>query len=173
MAKELTPAELAAAMQAMGLDVPEELQEKIANALEDEAFHYIVPRLVNVEEKEVNDTATKWQKNLFDLASEVRSYVKADEKKAIADIEASSSLGRDLAAYMEEYLRNESLEAQLAHDADQLELMLVLRHLADAGNAKAWEWFERCEKRLKTEIAKLLAEEIRVTPSDAWWSRLV
>ncbi len=110
MAKELSPADLAAAMQAMGLDVPEELQEKIANAMEDEAFHYIVPRIVNVEEKELNETATKWQKNLFDLASEVRSYIKADEK--------NRGQGRRLVHFLSIETHDGTLKVELSRPLD-------------------------------------------------------
>lgn len=69
MAKDLTAVELAAALTAIGLDVPDELAAKIENEVEDNAFHKIVP-LLAVEEEVVTDTATAWQERLFTLASD-------------------------------------------------------------------------------------------------------
>lgn len=80
MAKDLTPEQIASALQAMGMPIPEELQEKVENAVSDAAFHYISERLVNVEDKEITDRATEWQTELFDLAANVHSYIRADEK---------------------------------------------------------------------------------------------
>lgn len=80
MAKELSATDLAAALKAMGMPIPEELAEKVENAVSDEAFHYIVPKIVNVEDDKVNETATEWQENLFTLASDVRQTIKSEEK---------------------------------------------------------------------------------------------
>lgn len=98
-----------------------------------------------------------------------KRYVKADENKVIEELKISSPLGDKIAEYLHEYNANKTIEAQIAHDADQLELMLVLKQLSDIGNPKALEWFDIAEKRLQTENAKALAKEIRTTPSDLWW----
>ena len=80
MAKELSATDLAAALTAMGMPIPEELAEKVENAVSDEAFHYIVPRIVNVDDDDVNDTASEWQETLFSLAGNVRQTIKSEEK---------------------------------------------------------------------------------------------
>lgn len=76
MAKELSPAELAAALIAMGLPVPEELNEKVANSVEDAAVSAIADRL-SVED-ENSEIAEKWQANLFDLAEQFHGEFKAE-----------------------------------------------------------------------------------------------
>lgn len=98
-----------------------------------------------------------------------KRYVKADENKAIQELKSSSELGKIFAAYIEEYIEGQSLEAQLAHDADQLELLLVLKEQIDLGNPRATEWFENVEKRVETKKGKELAHKIKTTASDAWW----
>jgi putative hydrolases of HD superfamily len=98
-----------------------------------------------------------------------KKYVQVDEAKVLKDIEGSSPLGPDIVAYIQEFEAAHTPEAQLAKDADQLELMLVLKAELDTGNPRAHDWFENAFKRLKTPEAKQLAREIRTTPFDAWW----
>jgi len=100
-----------------------------------------------------------------------KKYVQADEAKALEDLGSRSPFGREIIKHFQEYANNESLEAKLAHDADQLELLLVLKQEYDTGNPRALLWFEKCYKRLLTESAKKLANEIKTTSSDSWWLR--
>jgi putative hydrolase of HD superfamily len=64
---------------------------------------------------------------------------------------------------------NKSREAQLAHDADQLEMILALKEYKDLGNRYADEWYPFSVRRLKTDTAKRLAESIWSTDSSRWW----
>lgn len=99
-----------------------------------------------------------------------KRYVDADEHKVINDLKEQDEIGNEIGSLLEEYIENKSPEAQLAHDADQIELLLVLKELYDVGNHRAMEWFGRVEERVKTKTGKELASLIRTTPSDAWWS---
>lgn len=98
-----------------------------------------------------------------------KRYVKANESKVIAEMKSKRSIGADIAAYIDEFIENKSLEAQLAHDADQIELLLVLKELYDVGNPRALDWFAKVEERVQTNTGKKLAKTIFTTPSDAWW----
>jgi len=99
-----------------------------------------------------------------------KKYVKVDEKRAIKDLkEEYGNLGDEVASYLEEYQEGKSVEALIAHDADQLELMLILRQQQDIGNPQAKKWMDITVKRLKTDEAKRLVKEIMSTPSDEWW----
>jgi len=99
-----------------------------------------------------------------------KKYVEVDEKLATEELkEAYGKVGTEIASYLEEYREGKTPEAKLAHDADQLELMLILKQQQDVGNPRAEEWMEIAVKRLKTETAKTLADTIRSTPSDGWW----
>jgi 5'-deoxynucleotidase YfbR-like HD superfamily hydrolase len=100
-----------------------------------------------------------------------KKYVKVDEKKALDEMRKESTLGQEFANYIDEYNSKKSIEAVLAKDADQLELLLCLKEESDKGNPRAMEWFDNGVKRLTTDAAKSMAEDIRVTPSDEWWLR--
>lgn len=49
MSKELTPSEIAAALQAMGVEVPEELSERAANEKNDATERYLFEHLSSIE----------------------------------------------------------------------------------------------------------------------------
>lgn len=98
-----------------------------------------------------------------------KKYVKADERKAVDDLAATVPFGEELKGLIHEFLKGETLEARLANDADQLEMILALKEYKDLGNKYADEWLEFAMKRLKTGIARELAERILTTDSSLWW----
>ena len=98
-----------------------------------------------------------------------KKYVQVMEAKAIEDIKSAYPFGNEIYEYCIEFNECKTPEAILAHDADVLELMLVLKQLHEIGNSKAIAWFDNCFRRLKSDTAKKLADEIRVTSSDSWW----
>lgn len=98
-----------------------------------------------------------------------KKYVKADERKAVDDLAATLPFGGEIKELILEFLNCESLEAQLAHDADQIELILALKEYKDLGNTYADEWLDFAVKRLKTGIARELSKTILETDSSLWW----
>lgn len=106
---------------------------------------------------------------LGDLNYFQKKYVTPKLDQALADLTSSSFLGPEIVAWIQEYEEGTSFEARLAHDADQLELLLVLKQQEELGNGRACEWKVNLLKRLQTDEGKKLAETIWKTPSDAWW----
>ena len=98
-----------------------------------------------------------------------KKYVTADETKAIRDLAETIPFGRDIEQTIEEFNRAETREAQVANDADQLELILMLKEYKDLGNKYADEWISYALKRLRTEKAQALAHAIIDTDSTSWW----
>lgn len=98
-----------------------------------------------------------------------KKYVKADETKAVSDLADTLPFGEEIKELIIEFIRGESPEAQLAHDADQLELILALKEYKDLGNTYADEWLDFAIKRLKTDTARELAKTILETDSSLWW----
>jgi putative hydrolase of HD superfamily len=98
-----------------------------------------------------------------------KKYVKVDEKKAIKDLTKTLPFGDDISNSVEEFNSGKSKEALLANDADQLDLILMLKENKDLGNKYADEWISFALKRLKTDTAKELAEKILDTDSTHWW----
>ncbi len=106
---------------------------------------------------------------LGDLNYVQKFYVQADEDAAIADMAAGLPFGEKLKSLMEEFNRGESLEARLAHDADQLAFLIELKDLADLGYAPPSTWMANVRQRLQTAIGCSLADSILKTPVDRWW----
>jgi len=98
-----------------------------------------------------------------------QKYAQSDETGAIRDLAATLDFGADLLEIMDEYKKNESREAILAHDADQLEFLFSLKEQVDIGNKRAEDWIGPVIKRLKTESAAAIAREAVNTNSDEWW----
>lgn len=109
------------------------------------------------------------ESRIGDLNYVQKRYVQADLPKAINEIKKGSQFGPEIAEWIEEYENSETIESKLAHDADQIELMLMLKKEQELGNTRALDWFKNAQKRLKTDIAKQLSETILTIPSDAWW----
>ena len=86
-----------------------------------------------------------------------KKYVKVDEEKAVDDLAGQLPFGDDYRATLLEFIARESHEARLAHDADQLEMVLSLKERKDLGNRYADEWYPFSKLRLKTEVAHQLA----------------
>lgn len=97
-----------------------------------------------------------------------KKYIKVIESKLLEDITAC--YGTFITKIIKEYDEKETVESLLAHEADQLELLLVLKQESDMGNSSALKWFTSVMERLKTSSGKELALEIQKTSYDAWWT---
>ncbi len=98
-----------------------------------------------------------------------KKYVTVDEIKAVNELTESLPFGEEIKALIDEFNACQTREAQLASDADQLELILALKEYKDLGNAYADEWLEFAMKRLKSNLAIDLAGSIITTDSSLWW----
>ena len=98
-----------------------------------------------------------------------KKYVDADEKKAIDDLALTLPFGSEIRDLVKEFIEGKTVEAQLARDADQLEMILALKEYKDVGNKYADEWLQFSMKRLQTETARELAKIILETDSSLWW----
>ena len=98
-----------------------------------------------------------------------RKYVTEDLEKVLGDGARAWAYGAEIAAAIREFEAGETPEARLAKDADQLELLLMLKQQADLGKPNVDEWITPLLARLKTDAGKRLADEILTTRWDAWW----
>jgi len=98
-----------------------------------------------------------------------KKYVEVDEAKAVGELAQSLPFGEEIAVMIAEFNAQQTLEAKLAKDADQLALILQLKEYGDLGNKYSQEWISYAMQRLNTETAKTLAEEIIRTDSSHWW----
>ncbi len=96
-------------------------------------------------------------------------YDRTEEDKLYNDLRADLPYGDTLVALFQEFEARATPEARYANDADQLELLLMLKQEQDLGNPRAADWMPSALARLKTNAGKQLAQEILATPSDEWW----
>jgi len=98
-----------------------------------------------------------------------KKYVTVDEGKAVHELTKSLSFGGDIHDILKEFNEKKTKESLLAHDADQLSLILQLKEHGDLGNKYSGEWISFAVKRLCTDMGKRMAEIILQTDSTDWW----
>ena len=98
-----------------------------------------------------------------------KRYVEIDEARALADQLEGLSFGDDIAAMVKEFNGCDTLEAKLAKDADQLDLILELKVQLDSGNPNANEWLTYAVQRLTSSTGKAIAKTILSSHSTDWW----
>ncbi|RJX36383.1 MAG: HD domain-containing protein [Desulfarculus sp.] len=100
-----------------------------------------------------------------------KRYCTPDEAKAVQH--ATRELPPALAARVQEltgeFNQAQTMEAKLAHDADQLDLIVELKEQQDLGNPYAKHWLHYALKRLATEPGRELAHTILTTDWTDWW----
>jgi putative hydrolase of HD superfamily len=104
-----------------------------------------------------------------DLNTVHKKYVKADETKALKDTIEGLAFGQNLTDLFDEFSEGRSLEARLAHDADQLALILELKDLMDMGYKPPETWIQNVISRVETETGRKIARAVMDTRSDEWW----
>ena len=104
-----------------------------------------------------------------DLNYVQKKYVLADEARAIADATRKIPFGSDITELIDEFNQQETLEAKLAHDADQISFILDLKAISDTGATTPAKWLPFVIDRLKTDLGKQLADAIVSRNWDDWW----
>jgi putative hydrolase of HD superfamily len=98
-----------------------------------------------------------------------KKYVTVDEHKALKELTETLFFGRDIEEAIAEFNERKTKESLIAHDADQLSLILQLKECGDLGNKYSQDWMKFASQRLYTQTAKSLAETIFNTDSSDWW----
>ena len=98
-----------------------------------------------------------------------KKYVTVDELKAVDELTETLFFGEDIKAAISEFNERTTRESLIAHDADQLSLILQLKECGDLGNKYSEEWIKYASMRLYTKNAKKLAGSILKTDSAEWW----
>lgn len=100
-----------------------------------------------------------------------KRYAQADEQRARHDQlkDLPPAIADRVAALSQEFEARTSPEAHLAHDADQLDLLVELKEQQDLGNPYAKHWIHYALKRLTTSAAQEMAQAILGTDWTEWW----
>lgn len=104
-----------------------------------------------------------------DLNYVQKKYVTANENRAVKHIVKNLPFGTKLSDLIAEFNERRTMESKLAHDADQLALILDLKALLDIGYDPPKKWLPFALNRLETQTGQAIAQGIMKTEWDAWW----
>jgi putative hydrolase of HD superfamily len=106
-----------------------------------------------------------------DLNYMQKRYNQTDEDKAIRHQtrDLPPDLAENIKALVDEFNAVKTPEAKLAKDADQLDLIVELKEQQDLNNPYAKHWIHYALKRLHTQVAKDMAQQILTTDWTDWW----
>lgn len=108
-----------------------------------------------------------------DLNYVQKLYAKADDALAVDDACMDLPFGPEIKSIITEFNTNETLEARLAHDADQLALLIDLKSLKDIGHQTPEGWMPHVKARIATPLGQKLAQAILDEPWNGWWHKLL
>lgn len=101
-----------------------------------------------------------------------RQYVERNEKLAMEDMLAGTSLKDEFYALWEEYETRTSIEAKIVKDADNLDVDMELAEQAAKGSLLKENWKDMREfvakEKLYTDTAKAMFEQITVANPHEW-----
>jgi putative hydrolase of HD superfamily len=98
-----------------------------------------------------------------------KMYNSSNREQALTDALQGTGLTNTIMSWWHELEEARSIEAMIAQDADQIDLILNLKEELDRGNPKAQEWIDVALERLRTSRGKMLAKRIVETDHTDWW----
>lgn len=110
-----------------------------------------------------------------------RKYAIVHEEEARQDQLKDLSHAGEFSELSDEYEKRETLESQLAKDADLLDEIFLLREYAHQGNKEASRWLKaeadgngpkkesEQEKKMFTDLARQIAREAKNQEPSFWW----
>ena len=96
-------------------------------------------------------------------------YNTSRQRLAMEHAVRGTGLTGGLMALWDEQDAEQTLEALLARDADQIDLLLNLVEERNLGNPYAAKWMESAMERVGTEQGRELARQIAVSDHTDWW----
>ncbi len=94
-------------------------------------------------------------------------------REALQDALAGTGLTNEVLGFFDEFSDKTSLEAKLANDADQLDLIANLNVELHKGNTFAREWLDSALPRLETREGRMLAQTLLAEDPNSWWYKQV
>jgi putative hydrolase of HD superfamily len=108
---------------------------------------------------------------ISDLSYVQKCYVTADEERAVHDAFEGTNI-TDFGEAVNDFERRDSIEAKLLKDADNLDVDLELKELAEQGSTLPEKWapFRRLvrEEKLYTQAAKDFWDELQESNPASW-----
>lgn len=105
------------------------------------------------------------------VAQTYLNYAQA-ETRALHDQVRPLPSGKQLAVLHDEFQLGETLEAQLARDADRLECAFQAREYMAEGHAACGDWFENTREQLTTEAGRAIFAALAAADPHDWVRQL-
>lgn len=96
-------------------------------------------------------------------------YNTSNAIKALSEATSGTGFENEILDFFNEFEQKSSMEALLANDADQIDLILELAVELSKGNLFAREWLDSALKRLQTDQGRKLADAILHKDPNDWW----
>lgn len=97
-------------------------------------------------------------------------YTSRNEAKANQDI--FTGVDDELLTLLNTYEEKQTLEAQIAYEANVIAFSVEVRLLMEKGNVHAKEWMEANNSRLRLPESVALAKDLAATDSQNWWKSI-
>lgn len=98
-----------------------------------------------------------------------RIYNTTQPRLAMQHATEGTGLADDVLGFWDELEGNDTIEAKLAHDADQLDMIFNLKRESENGNTFADQWLGNALQRLRTDEGQQLGKAAVETPTSYWW----
>jgi putative hydrolase of HD superfamily len=98
---------------------------------------------------------------------------KKQEGKVQSDQIDGLSVAPQMKGIFDELREGKTKAAQIARDADFLDMAIQAKYYAENGNKKALLWIESINDVFKTESAKQIFAAVKNTEIENWWMELV
>lgn len=98
-----------------------------------------------------------------------RLYDTSRERDALEDAVEGTGLEEDIMSIWDEHACRTTPESLLAHDADQLDLILNLKRESDLGNRYADKWLESAVERIAHGYSQRTGSDVLKTDHTDWW----
>lgn len=156
-----------------GVKDPESVAEHSLRAAQ---IGYILAKLEGYEKPEEICTILVFHDmaecRIGDLHRVAKRYLDADEKKVVMDqVKELGDLGDDILRIWQRIEAKDDAGI-LAKDADLLEMAFTAKEYMEEGFEQAKDWIEKISKKLNTESAKKLIEELKRQRCLEWWQGL-
>lgn len=156
------------------------LRDDFANLAEHHFRMFWIAMVIAAHEKNVDTGKIAKLVLVHDIAESrtgdvdylARQYVERNEKLAIEDMLAGTSLQKEFYALWQEYEDRKTMEAKIAKDADNLDVDFELAEQAARGSLLKKHWQENREfvskNKLFTATAKKLFDQLADANPHAW-----
>jgi len=158
----------------LGIVNPESVAEHSLRAAQ---IGFILAKLENYENPEKICTMLVFHDigecRIGDIHKVANRYVNANEKTVVLDqTQSLGEIGESIFSLWDEIEQQKTTAGIIAKDADLLEMIVTACEIKQRQIKGVENWFENTKKRLKTQTAKRLFQELIITEPNIWWSGL-